>query len=350
MGIQSTFPTGLSFFIDPDTSLVGGASGAPFGSALPWFVKDKLIYMTHAIAHVTVGVAALQPVFDLWIGRFGLEVVARRSGADPGLAALWSIPADNITEQILIRTPGADTGYLHFVQFNEPDPPVREGAGTTDLGPKNLDVNCVDMPARHAELQAAGCTFRSGISEYRVDDIHAREVQMPSHDETNIVLIEILSGGFDLEYSPTGFAAITSFVIIVPDTHVEAEFYRRLFGLDEIMHHRITGPGIEEAVGLPKGAALDMRLMGREGHFFGRAELIQYEGLQGMDRFPLARAPALGTLHCSYAVDSVSRFLAHTSRLGVKVVAHDAVDTIFGSGKMCTVFSPAGLRIVVFEG
>lgn len=305
--------------------------------------------MVDAIAHVAVGVADLQPVFDLWIDRFGLEIVAQRTGPDASLGKLWEIPAERVVDQVLLRTPGAATGWLHFVQFDKPDSPVRSGAAATDLGPKNLDVNCRDMAARYAELQALGYCFRSEIVEYRVGEIHAREVQMPGHDETNIVLIEILSDGFDIELSPAGYGGVTSFVVIVPDTRVEAAFYRDIFDLDEIMHHRITGPAIEKAVGLPTGAALDMRLMGREAHIFGRMELIAYDSLKGTDRFALARAPALGTLHCGFAVESMQQILGRAQRAGLALHEFQDLDTIFGAGPMGVLQSPAGLRIEVYE-
>jgi catechol 2,3-dioxygenase-like lactoylglutathione lyase family enzyme len=305
--------------------------------------------MIDAIAHVTVGVASLDPVFDLWIDRFGLEVVARRRGADPGLGALWDIPAELIADQVLIRTPGAETGWLHFIEFSEPGEPARAGAAPTDLGPKNIDVNCVDMPAKYLDLEAAGCRFRSTVSEYEVDGIHAREVQMPSHDDVNVVLIEVLSGGFEMNFSSQGYAAVTSFVVIVPDTKIEAGIYAELFGLDELMHHRIAGPAIEKAIGLPKGAALDMRLMGREDQFFGRVELIAYQDLPGADRFQLAKPPAPGILGCTFAVTSLDRFVTHAENKDFRVVVNDPVETLFGSGPMCSLSSPAGLRIDVFE-
>lgn len=291
----------------------------------------------------------MEAVIELWIKQFGLEIVRRQSGADPGLAKLWGIRADQFVDQLLVRTPGAGEGWLHFVQFEQPGHPVRQAAAATDLGPKSLDVNCLDMPARYAELRAAGYRFRSGISEYPVEDMHVREVQMPGHDDTNIVLIEILSGGFEIDYSPSGYGGVTSFVVVVSDTTVESAFYRDVLGLDEIMHHRITGPGIEAAVGLPRGAALDMRLLGRESHMFGRMELIAYEGLQGQDRFPLARAPALGILCCGYVVESVRDFVAYSRSSGVDARQVDDVETIFGAGPMGVLYSPAGLRIEVYE-
>jgi catechol 2,3-dioxygenase-like lactoylglutathione lyase family enzyme len=159
----------------------------------------------------------------------------------------------------------------------------------------------------------------------------------------------VLSGGFEMVFSPAGYAAVTSFVVIVPDMQTESGFYMDLFGLDELMRHRLTGPGIEQAIGLPKGSALELRLMGREGHFLGRVELIGYEDLPGEDRFALAKPPALGTLHCSFSVGSLESFLVRAREQGVETFVHEQVETIFGSGPMGSVFSPAGLRIDVFE-
>jgi catechol 2,3-dioxygenase-like lactoylglutathione lyase family enzyme len=305
--------------------------------------------MTDAISHITIGVADLGRALELWVETFGLETIERRHGHDAGLGRLWDIPAAQIADQALIATPGAATGRLHLVQFNDPDPPVRQGAAVTDLGPKNLDVNCIDMPARFAELTTAGHRFRSAISAYEVGGIHAREVQMPCHDDTNIVLIEILSDGFEMRYSAAGYAAVTSFVVIVPDTLTESRFYSEIFDFDELMHHRITGPGIEAAVGLPVGSAIEMRLMGRHEKFFGRVELIRYENQPGVDRFPLARPPALGTLHCSFKTDSVDEVIARADRSGTPVRRFDDVETIFGAGSVCTLITPAGFRVEVFS-
>ena len=305
--------------------------------------------MVDAISQVTVGVADLKPVFDLWIDRFGLETVVRRTGPDPGLARLWGIEATNIADQLLIRTPGAETGWLHFVQFDKPDVPARRGAAATDLGPKNIDVNCRDMPVRHAELRAAGHSFRSPIVEYELDGIRAREVQMPGHDDINVVLIEVLSKGFEINFSPRGCGAVTSFVVVVPDTRLEGDFYRKVFGFDELMLHRLTGPEIEEMIGLPTGSALEMRLMGHKKEIFGRMELIRYEGIEGRDRFVLAKPPALGILHCGIAVDSVGDTVRRARDSGFDVAVFDGMDTVFGVGRMAVLQSPAGLRIEVCE-
>jgi catechol 2,3-dioxygenase-like lactoylglutathione lyase family enzyme len=312
--------------------------------------RKDLHPVTDGIAYISIGVADLKPVTDFWIDQLGLEVVARRTGPDPELGRLWNLPGEQFIDQLLLATPGAATGQLHFVQFRQPGQPVRAGAAVTDLGAKNLDVNCTDMPARIAALADAGCVFRSAISEYAIGDIQAREVQMPGHDALNIVFIEVLSEGFEVSYSPRGFAAVTSFVVIVQDTRAEARFYRDVFGWEEIMHHRITGPGIEKVVGLPPGAALDMRLVGPPDNLFGRMELITYEGLSGADRFRLAVPPATGILGCGLRVRSIAEIAARAAQHGIDASPLLNVDSLPGRGRCAVLYSPAGLRVELLEG
>jgi len=267
--------------------------------------------MTDAIAFVTVGVANLEQALELWCGTFGMEIVARSEGGDSGLARLWELEPGAIHAQALIRSPGAAAGWLHLVQFTQPSDPVRAGAGPMDLGPKNLDVYCDDIHQRVDELQAAGNEFRSRVIEYKVGDIIASEVQMPGPDDTNIVFVEV--AGETMPVSAQGYCGITSFVVIVPDLNIEGAFYRKLLGFDELLRHRITGAEIEEIVNLPSMTGVEMSVLGCEQERFGRIELIQYDGSPGADRFALARAPARGTLHCAYRVDSLDEVLARYS-------------------------------------
>lgn len=300
-----------------------------------------------AISHITVGVASLAEALALWCGPLGLEVVARRDGPDADLGRLFGLAPGRIRAQALVGTPGVTAGRLHFVEFDPPGPCVREGARPTDLGPKSLDVSCRDMVARHAELQRLGFTFRSEISDYRVGDIEARETQMPAHDATNVVLIEIR--GERLALSAQGYGAVTSFVVIVPDTRRDATFLGEVLGLEQLMHHRLTGAGIEQAVGLPPGAALDLRLLGCARERYGRLELIRYEGLHGTDRFARAKAPARGALHCAFRVAGLAGVAKLAAARGAPLERCGRLDTIFGAGEMARLILPSGLRLDLLE-
>ncbi|NND36666.1 MAG: VOC family protein [Gammaproteobacteria bacterium] len=300
--------------------------------------------MTDAIAHVTVGVADLERALDLWQGTFGMEVAAHRNGPDAGLARLWDIGPERIMAQAMLRSPGTRAGWLHFVQFAEPDAPVREGAGSMDLGPKNLDVYCDDIRARVAALEADGWGFKSRVIDYNVGDVQASEVQMPGPDETNIVFVEV--AGESMPVSSKGYCGLTSFVVIVPDIETEAAFYRDTFGFDELLRHRITGEGIEEIVNLPSSTGVEMSVLGREQERFGRVELIQYDNSPGIDRFGLAKAPARGSLHCAFRVASVADVLEACPGDSRRI---DGVDTLFTDGPIGILTTPAGLRVEIFE-
>jgi len=208
-------------------------------------------------------------------------------------------------------------------------------------------VNCTDMESRVATLREAGFDFRSAISDYTIDDIAAREVQMPAHDDTNVVLIEVRD--WPLQLSPRHFGGVTSFVMTVPDTVAEARFYHDLFGMRLLMEHRITGAAIETVVGLPRGAALDMRLLGSPDNFFGRVELICYEGMSGANLYPRARPPATGALGCRIRVNSVARLLERAVAGGYAVRDRGVVGLLFGQARLAQLASPAGCLVEAYE-
>jgi catechol 2,3-dioxygenase-like lactoylglutathione lyase family enzyme len=306
-------------------------------------------YFPANIAWVSIGVTDMPAVRALWVDELGLDVIARRQGPDDELGRLWDMPADQFEEQLLLATPGADTGFLHFVQFSAPGEAVREGAAPTDLGAKNLDVNCTDMPALVERLRAAGYAFRSAIGQYEIDGIEAREVQMPAHDGINVVLIEVLTDGFEVSYTARGFAALTSFVVIVPDVGREAGFYKKLFGMQEILRHRFSGAAIEMAAGLPAGTVLDLHLLGEQDNLFGRMELIEYVGVQGDNRFVRARPPATGILSCGFRVASLDEFARQAAEIGSAVSGRTKTDTLFAKGEVAQLTSPAGLQICLHQ-
>ena len=114
------------------------------------------------------------------------------------------------------------------------------------------------------------------------------------------------------------------------------------------MHHRISGPAIEQAVGVPQGTVLDMRLLGRSAQLYGRMEVIAYEGQPGRNLFPAAEAPATGILSCAFHVASHDRFEQRAEQAGVQLNEHRDVDILPGRGRMLECRSPAGLKLQVF--
>lgn len=334
--------------------LVGCAGGGPRAtqesSPVPTTAPNSKAY-----AYAVISVADMDQALALWSGRFGMRIAVRREGSDPGLAAVWGVDAREIVDQALLLTPGMAQGGIHLVRFRVPGPAVREGAAATDLVPKSVDIAVRDLPARHAELEAAGYRFRSKIGRFETDGVVVHEVHLPGPDGVNLVFLE--QQGKPEPVSPEGYGVAPQIVAISPDNRREKAFFERVLGLDETSYHRFAGPEVERTIGLPAGAGLDIRIFGDAGYDYGRLEIVQYEGAKSADLYPRARPPARGLLSVTFFVPDVGAVLARAAALATDTTAaagatmrappvdHGVVDTVFGTTRMATLTSPAGLRI-----
>jgi hypothetical protein len=135
----------------------------------------------------------------------------------------------------------------------------------------------------------------------------------------------------------------------VPDTLNEARFYQQLFCFDEVLHHRVSGPEIEAVVGLPPGAVLELRVLGKPSQPFGRMELVSYEQVVGLDRFVRTVPFATGIIACGVVVKSLDAVLDQLSEAGLPVGPTMSHDTVLGDGRVSRSASPAGLKIDILQ-
>ncbi|MEO1596069.1 MAG: hypothetical protein AAFS02_12580 [Pseudomonadota bacterium] len=299
----------------------------------------------HSWSVVTVGVAHLADAEALWCDTFGMTVAAEREPGDAALAALWQLPASAIGRQRLLETPGQSEGRLHLVEFPNPAAPIREGANTFDLAPKNLDIYADDLPAREAQLRAAGHRFRTAQHSEVVapDGTRFRELHMPAHDAINVVLLEVV--GESRPVTGAGFGAVGPLIITVPDARAEQAFARDVLGLGKLSDHVLGGPEIEAMIGLPRGATLDVSIWGNADAPFGQLEIIEYGGTDGVNRYPRARAPATGILQVRYHAEALAPIEARLP--ATEFERHNDVDLIDGRGALLRFRSPAGLVVEV---
>jgi catechol 2,3-dioxygenase-like lactoylglutathione lyase family enzyme len=303
---------------------------------------DSMDTNPKTFAFAVVSVADIDRALELWQNQMGMEVMVRRRGADAALAKMWGIDPNEISDQALIRTPGATDGGIHLVRFRQPGKAVREGAAPTDLVPKSLDVWTSDIHAAVEQLQKAGYKFRSEVQQLSPT---LYEVHMFGHDELNIVLLGA-PHKVERNFSPKGFDAAPLLITISPDNERDAEFYTKLLGADLVSSSQFTGPAIEKAVGLPPGAGLDIRIMGDPQSNLGRIEIVQYSGAPQRNLYPLAKPPARGLLAATYFVPELESFLKRGAEFGLQDLGE--VDGVYGPGRMATATSPAGLRITLF--
>ncbi len=298
-----------------------------------------------AYAYAVLSVPDVEQALGLWQRRFGMHVVARRTGSDPGLARFWGLQPDDIIDQAILLTPGATEGGIHLVQFKLPGPAVRANAAPTDLVPKSVDIVVRDIQTRYAELTAAGYQFRSKPGRFESDGVVVFETHMHGPDSVNIVLLEEM--GRDDLTSAAGYGVAPQIVITTSDNIAEKVFLESVFGMSEASYHRFSGPEIEKTIGLPKGAALDIRIVGDPASRYGRLELVQYEGVKSANLYPRAVPPARGLLSATYFVRDLAPILARGEAYGIQDAG--VVSTIHGALRMARVRSPTGFQIDVVE-
>lgn len=298
-----------------------------------------------AFAYAVLSVLDLEQALGLWQQRFGMRVVARRSGSDPGLAQFWGLSADAIVDQALLLTPGATEGGIHLVQFKLPGAAVRAHAASTDLVPKSVDIVVRDIQARYAELGAAGYEFRSKPGRFESDGAVVYETHMHGPDAVNIVLLEEM-GRNDLT-SAEGYGVAPQIVLTTADNLAEKVFLESVFGMSEASYHRFSGPEIEKTIGLPKGAALDIRIMGDPASRYGRLELVQYERVNSNNLYPRAVPPARGMLSATYFVPDLTPLLLRGAAYNMRDAG--VVTTIHGALRMARVQSPTGFMLDILE-
>ena len=309
-----------------------------------------------AFAYVVISVADMDQALDLWVRRFGMEIVIRHQGEDPGLVRLWGLADGDIIDQALLVTPGRRQGGIHLVRFRRPGPAVREGAASTDLVPKSVDVAVHDISARFSELEADGFKFRSRIGRFETDGIVVHEVHMNGPESVNIVFLE--QEGKPEHVSAKGYGVAPQVIATTPDNLGEKAFFELVLGLEETSYHRFSGPEVERTIGLPPGGALDVRIFGDAAFDYGRLEIVQYEGVQSKDLYPRAMPPARGFLSVTFFVKDVDDVLRRAASLqqsrGTAAMRkgprdHGIVETIFGRSHMATLVSPAGLVVLLVE-
>ncbi|MEQ8515973.1 MAG: hypothetical protein RIC38_10250 [Chromatocurvus sp.] len=295
-------------------------------------------------ACLCVGTADLEASLRLWRNTLGLQSAAPQGDtlSSRQLERLWLLPEGVITQCQMLETPGAPGGALLLVEFPPGTRSIRANAAVTDLCPKNIDVNVIDLPARARELQAAGYRLRSEPVEYAIGDLQVREVHVPVEEGVNLVLVEIL--GEPLVTTSRHYAAVTSVVTTTADTVAESAFFECL-GFSRLDYHRLVGETVERMVGLRPGGVLEMQLLGDATHRFGRAELVSYGVDCGSDLYPRAVPPALGLFRGAIRVDNVATLRAGCLNAGYAVSGLQDLSAGEESFLACSVQSPSGWMV-----
>ena len=306
-----------------------------------------MLAVLNAWSWVSIGTRDVDAACAFWVDMLGFECIDRAEGDDPGLRHHWQLTDRQICRQVIVRSPGADCGAIHLVEYDTAGASVRQDAAVFDLCPKNLDIYVDDLPLRMAELEAKGIRFRNQRYSEAVspDGVHFREIHLAGHDDLNIVLLQIM--GSDALPTESGFYGVGPLVCIVDNPVAEKAFYRDVMGLSLSHDNMLAGPEIEQMIGLPKGCALEVSIWAQIGQPLGEMELVTYQGTQGTNRYPRALPGARGVTHLNWWTDDMGAWCKHLAQLGIPFGRSRLSGRLIESNESVLLHSPAGLRIEV---
>lgn len=244
--------------------------------------------------------------------------------------------------------PGDSDTQLHLVQYETPGSAVRDGAGRHDACPKTINFLCRDLPDLYSRLAARGLRFASSWVEYEKLGVHYRDVHLAGPDAQNIGLLEIPGEDYPVNDRGVGPVAAVCFTL---QHMAEADAAAAALALPLAFDETLAGAAVETLVGLPRGAALVMRLFGSDRPR-GRFEFVEYRGATGVNRYPRARPPATGLLHPRIRIsDRVASGLATAADSELLRIGTACSGELLGRRACCrSLETRGGLRIELVAG
>lgn len=298
--------------------------------------------------YITVGVSNLEDAQSFWRDRIGMNVRYTADGIDPDLSRAWRIEDDGVSGQALLSASQEPFGYMHLVEYQSPLPPVRLNAAVYDSLPKSIDFFVDDIEVRSDVLSANGFRFRSDVPQaFEVNGDVVKELQMPGHDETNIVFIE--NPSVEDDFNADGYVGVGMIITTIDDTPAEQAFFTELLGLSVVTKMDLGGPALEKATGLPSGTQWVIRIVGNQDSDIGQIEFVEYRGLEVENKYQRAVPRALGLTEVTYLRSSLSHEMQYlaSNRYDFSVTSDIRV---FGHCfNSLRTRSPAGMPVQILE-
>ena len=286
----------------------------------------------------------------------GWEVTHRGSG-DAGLRALWDLPADARVDEVLMRNPGTDSGYIRFLRFNNVQQrQIRSNGQTWETGGIfDINVRVTDLAARFAELQARDWQSFGDPVRFTFGPFVVREWLGRGPD--GIVFALIQREAPPLEGWPylKRFSRSFNSTQVVSDMEASLQFYTDVLGFKVYVETQgpseAPGPNV---LGLPHNLVTEISrhtvILHPTGENDGSVELIEFDGLTGRDFAPLAKPPNLGVLALRFPVRGLDTLTAKLEASGFEPQARARVSIApYGDVDLLAIIGPNGEWLEFYE-
>lgn len=252
---------------------------------------------------------------DRWaatLAAVGRWEVAWRGAADPRLADAWRLPESARIDEMLLRNPGTDRGFVRLVRITGvPQQPIRSNGQTWETGGIfDLNVRVTDVAARFAELQARDWQGYADPIRFTFGPFVVREWLGRGPDGIVFALIQREQPPLEGWPLIRGFSRSFNSTQIVSDLDASLDFYVGLLGFEVYVETEGPSPAPgPNVLGLPYELAAEISrhtvIVDPAGRNEGSVELIEFDGISGRDFAERARPPNLGVLALRFPVDDL---------------------------------------------
>lgn len=286
----------------------------------------------------------------------GWEVV-RRGAGDAAWLALWQLPDTARYDEVLLRNPGTDTGYIRLVRFQGvPQVQMRSNGQTWETGGIfDLNVRVTDLAARFAELQARDWQGFGDPVRFTFGPFVVREWLGRGPDGIVFALIQREAPPLEGWPQLRRFSRSFNSTQVVADIDASLRFYIDVLGFE--IYVETDGPSDTpgpNVLGLPHNLVTEVSrrtvIVHPNGGNDGSVELIQFDGLTGRDFSPLAKPPNLGVLTLRFPVTDLLAIGERLAAGGFEPVTRGLAPLPpYGNVEVLTVRGPNGEWLEFFE-
>jgi len=308
-------------------------------------------------SEAVISVSEFEPHLDFYEEEAGWEVV-ERSSIDPRFGKFWQLDSAGPIDQILLRNPGTDRGYVRLVHFPQPKRrQIRSNDQAWDTGGIfDLNLRVADMASVHASLQAKGWQGTTDPVEFSFGPFRVGEWIVRGPDGVRYALIERIEPPLEGWPHLRKFSRVFNSTQIVRDIEAARAFYVDKLGFDVYLESSRPSPAAgPNVLGLPHNLATEITrhvfILHPQKANDGSVEILQFDGATGVSFADRAVPPNIGALMLRFPVQDMERLLMRFRDREITVVAGPMTLNLppYGEVRLVAVRAPDGAWLEFYE-
>jgi catechol 2,3-dioxygenase-like lactoylglutathione lyase family enzyme len=312
------------------------------------------------LQEMVVSVKFLERETEMYKKVAGWEV-ANEGQASSDQAVHWGLSDNVVINEVVLRVPGTEQGFLRLVQFVDiPQVRIRSSGRHFDTGGIfNINAWVKDMDGIFEELRDHGFSSFSDPTYYNLFGERFGGGVLRGHDDIVVNLLHRVNEA-NLTVAPfSKMSQIDNATQIVSDYDESFDFFVNKMGWHVRWEASPTWPedGANN-MGLPNSLVQEGKVHERAASFMldedadgGRIEIFGVDGIAGQDFSDRAHPPNLGILTYRVHVPDLEEYVNRIADNGVEPIRPLRTFEIapYGEVKTVVVRSPVGAWIELFE-